>query len=189
MVKKGQRTGPAREHPARCVESESCPSPAPTSSSPGCPAGAQPRERATPGAHLHVVTLLLLHLRVDTQLLPGTQHTYPGPGRRESRGVQEPAPSAIRQQEHALRGAQRETELTHKREWLGPERTPGLGGTLSAASPRVSKETRQGKRGRRRRLHPLCAPPPRRLGQDARTPAAVQGSDRGRAAPFTCLPR
>ena len=96
-----------------------------------------------------------------------------------SKNQRAPAPSAIRQQEHVLWGARRETELTHKREWLGPERTPGLGGTLSAASPRVSKETRQGKRGRRRRPHLLCAPPPRRLGQDARTPAAVQGSDRG----------
>jgi len=29
--------------------------------------------------NLHVVTLLLLHLGVDTQLFPGAQHTYPRP--------------------------------------------------------------------------------------------------------------
>ena len=41
-----------------------------------------------------MVTLLLFHLRVDTQLLPGAQHTHSGPGRRQGGG-----PSAIQRQE------------------------------------------------------------------------------------------
>lgn len=41
-------------------------------------------ETECPKAHLHVVTLLLLHFRVNTQLLPGAQHTYFGPDKKKN---------------------------------------------------------------------------------------------------------
>lgn len=46
-------------------------------------------ETECPKAHLHVVTLLLLHFRVNTQLLPGAQHTHFGPDKKKNGRVHE----------------------------------------------------------------------------------------------------
>lgn len=49
-------------------------------------------ETECPKAYLHVVTLLLLHFRVNTQLFPGAQHTHPGPDKRKNGGVEKQLP-------------------------------------------------------------------------------------------------
>lgn len=99
MAKKGQTTGLANESAADggspVPASSTQPVLHPLSPTLGHSEGSESRsttshnqrgEAGSPGAHLHVVTLLLLHLGVDTQLLPGAQHTHPGPGKRESWG-------------------------------------------------------------------------------------------------------
>ena len=164
------------------VTAERCPSPsqAPPASStrasslPLCPPGAQlgalkpgqhPRSSSrptkarvgAPGAHLHVVTLLLLHLRMDTQLLPGAQHTHSGPGGGDGWGAQgsergAPVLSSGRSHvgctgspgklgSHARPGSQRE--------WLGRKSTPGSRGAFTAARPALSQHPgRARRRGR-----------------------------------------
>lgn len=126
MVKKGQCSGPAGRHKADGAARVWSLSPVPALPPPalhwaipwglGSERTTEDRARA-PETHLHVVTLLLLHLGVDTQLFPGAQHTYPRPGRRENHGVQEPesnSPSAIQQPRCGLCGAHGE----HGETWL-----------------------------------------------------------------------
>lgn len=190
MGNKGHHAGPARRRPAsrgaRSVETKSRSSPAPTSSSPGHPLGAQSRARAVPGTHLHVVTLLLLHLRVDTQLFPGTQHTHPGPGGRDKRGVQEP--EGTNPQCHpaaracTVGGTAGDRAHTRTQGARGSGWGPGLGRRSLCCITRSEQGHKAGTWSRLEETPPT--PPRRRLGQDTRTPTALQDSDTRQSLPL-----
>lgn len=187
------------------------PQPSPRPSSLPTIAQAAPSQQSysaggAPGAHLHVVTLLLLHLRVDAQLLPGTQHTHPGAGGRGTGPkVQRAAHSAVRQHEGALPHEGTLSEWGHSGApgtWASRQPKgvtmatlcPGLGGTTSAVSLTAlnrgpgEQRDRQGKQHRGGtcklppRPHWLCAPSHRRREghPDSCSPA---GSNQGSLLP------
>lgn len=173
MVMKGQSAEPASGHAAAGAaqhgETESCSSPAPTSSSLGRPLGAEARALTEPQKMGHVpqkpTCMWLLSCFFTSGWIhscsrePST-HTLglaeertmgsknqraiaPVPSSSISMGCVEPTGSTGRHGSHVHPGSQRE--------WPWPEWALGLGGAFSTAWPSVNKETRQGKQADGRR--------------------------------------